>query len=158
MSEQLAKLYQETYQRLAPSFGFQPGAGRVVPWEKLPERDRRLLTAVADMIELEYFGGAKQLDGELPSEFWAESGYGHNTRKPFVALTYNGRKLAQMPPETATELAHNLLACAEASLGDAFLVEFFRDKVGIEMEQIGGLLVEFRQWRDKREEQDPPHG
>jgi hypothetical protein len=152
MSEELAKLYQETYQRLAPSFGFQPGAGRVVPWEKLPERDRRLLTAVADIIELNFFGGsAKDDESELPSEFWAENGYGHNTRKPFVALTYNGRKLAQMPPETAIELAHNLLAVAEASIGDAFLVEFMRDRVGIEMKEIAGLLVEFREWRDKRE-------
>ena len=153
MSEKLARLFHETYERLAPSFGYDARNESAVAWENLPERNRTLMIAVADIIELNYFGGAKQLEGELPSEFWAEAGYGHNTRKPFVALTYNGRKLAQMPPETAIDLAHNLLAVAEASLGDAFLVEFMRDRVGLEMQQIGGLLVEFREWREKREEQ-----
>jgi hypothetical protein len=156
MSEQLARLFHETYERLAPSFGYETRKGSAVPWERLPDRNKRLMIAVADTIELEYFGGAKDNDDQLESEFWAENGYGANTRKPFVALTYNGRKLAQMPPETATELAHNLLACAEASIGDAFLIEFMRDRVGVEMEQIGGLLLEFRQFRDKREEQDQP--
>lgn len=150
MSEQLARLFHETYVRLAPSFGKVAG----LRWEQLPERERVFRIAVADIIELNFFGGAKELEGELPSEFWAENGYGHNTRQPFVALTYNGRKLAQMAPESAIELAHNLLACAEASIGDAFLIEFMRDRVGVEMEQIGGLLLEFRQWRDKRDDDE----
>jgi hypothetical protein len=154
VSEQLARLFHETYERLAPTFGYGTRKETAVPWEDMPDKNKRFAIAVADIIELNYFGGAQQLEGELPSEFWAESGYGHNTRKPFVALTYNGCKLAQMPPETATELAHNLLSCAEAALGDAFLVEFMRDRVGLEMEQIGGLLNEFREWRDKREERE----
>ena len=160
MSEQLAKLFHETYERLAPTFGYDaqraPGKGSGVPWEQVPERNKALMIAVADIIELEFFGGATEIEGELPSEFWAETGYGHNTRKPFVALTYNGRKLAQMPPETAIDLAHNLLSIAEASMTDAFLIEFMRDRVGVEMAQIGGLLVEFRQWREKREEGQQP--
>lgn len=154
MSEQLARLFHETYERLAPTFGYETRKGSAVPWEQVPARNRNLMIAVADLIELEYFGGAKEVEGELPSEFYAQSGYGHNTRKPFVALTYNGRKLAQMPPETATDLAHNLLACAEASLGDAFLIEFMRDRVGLEEPQIGGLLLEFREFRDERDEQE----
>lgn len=152
MSEQLARLFHETYERLAPNFGYETRPDSAVPWEDVPERNKRLMIAVADIIELEFFGGAKAIAGELPSEFWAETGYGHNTRKPFVALTYNGRKLAQMPPETAIDLAHNLLAVAEASLGDAFLVGFMRDRVGLEMEQVGSLLLEFRSYRETREE------
>lgn len=68
MSEQLAKLFHETYERLAPDFGYETRKASAVPWEQVPERNKRLMIAVADIIELEYFGGAKQLDGELPSE------------------------------------------------------------------------------------------
>lgn len=156
MSEQLARLFHETYERLAPSFGYVTRKDSAVPWEQVPDRNKRLMIAVADIIELEYFAPsghpAKQLAGELPSEFFAESGYGHNTRKPFVSLSYNGRKLAQMPPETAIELAHNLLAIAEASLGDAYLITFLRDRVGLDLREVAGMLFEFRAWREKREE------
>jgi len=154
MSEQLARLFHETYERLAPTFGYDTRKDSAVPWEQVPDKNKRLMIAVADIVDLNFFGGAEAMEGELPSEFWAESGYGHNTQKPFVALTYNGRKLAQMPPETATNLAHNLLACAEASLGDAFLVEFMRDRVGLELPELGNILLEFRQWRDEREEKE----
>lgn len=158
MSEQLARLFHETYERLAPSFGYSTRKGTAVPWAEVPEKNKRLMIAVADIVELNFFGGAKELEGELPSEFYASSGYGHNTEKPFVELTYNGRKLVQMPPETAVDLAHNLMACAEAALGDAFLIEFMHTRVGLPREHIGMVLLEFREWRDKREEQEQAGG
>jgi hypothetical protein len=152
MSEPLARLNYETYQRLAPLFGYGPDT---TSWEEVPEADRNLMIAVADVIEMEFFGPAKG-DELIPNELFVQTGYGAATKQPFVTLTYNGRKIAQMPPENAVDFAHNVLACAEASLSDAFLVEFMRDRVGLEMAQVGGLLVEFREWRDKREEQQQP--
>lgn len=156
MSEQLAKLFHETYARLAPTFNKVAG----LSWDKLPEREKAYRIAVADLIELEYFSAKQSGDSEdemsLGDEFFVTNGYGASTQKPFVTMSYNGRNIAQMRPEDATNLAHNLLACAEASLGDAFLISFLRDKVGIEMGQIGGLLMEFRQWRDEREEEQKP--
>lgn len=154
MSEQLARLFHETYERLAPNFGYQTRKGTAVPWEQVPDRNKRLMIAVADRIELEYFSGNGDANDELNlgDEFFTSSGYGHRTKQPFVEFSYNGRKVAQMRPEDAINLAHDLLASAEASLGDAFLVEFMRDKIGLEMPQIGGLLLEFRQWRDARQE------
>lgn len=160
MSEQLAKLFHETYERLAPTFGYETRKGSAVPWEQVPDRNKRLMIAVADLIELQYFSAKQEGDSEddigLGDEFFCTSGYGARTKKPFVTLSYNGRNIAQMRPEDATSLAHNLLATAEASLGDAFLIEFMREKVGVEMAQIGGLLMEFREWRDKREESQQP--
>jgi hypothetical protein len=158
MSEQLAKLFHETYERLAPTFGYETRKGSAVPWDQVPARNKRLMIAVADLIELEYFS-AKQAGEDadamsLGDEFFATNGYGARTKKPFVTLAYNGRQIAQMRPEDATNLAHNLLACAEASLGDAFLIEFMRERVGLEDPQIGGLLGEFREWRDGREEEE----
>lgn len=55
MSEQLARLFHETYERLAPSFGYETRKDSAVPWEQVPERNKRLMIAVADYIELEYF-------------------------------------------------------------------------------------------------------
>jgi hypothetical protein len=160
MSEQLAKLFHETYERLAPTFGYETRKGSRVPWEEVPERNKKLMIAVADLIELEYFSSRQAGDDDddlsLGDEFFATNGYGVRTKQPFVNLSYNGRQIAQMRPEDATNLAHSLLACAEASLGDAFLISFFRDKVGIEMPQIGALLVEFREYRDRREESQQP--
>lgn len=155
MSEELARLFHETYERLAPTFGYETRKGTAVPWEQVPARNKNLMIAVADVVELKYFSGDEE-SGEisLGNEFFAENGYGVNTDRAFVALSYNGRKIAQMRPEDATNLAHNLLACAEASLGDAFLISFMRDRIGIEMPQIAGLIQEFRVWRDQREEQE----
>jgi hypothetical protein len=85
--------------------------------------------------------------------FLAESGFGQRTQQPFVQLSYNGTLPVQMPVEDAIALAHNLLAAAEAAIGDAYMITFLRDNIGLEMEQIAGLIHEFRQWRDKRDEE-----
>src|SRR4051812_14552230 len=102
MSEQLAKLFHETYERLAPTFGYETRKGSAVPWEQVPARNKRLMIAVADLIELEYFSAKQEEDSEddigLGDEFFCTNGYGARTKKPFVTLSYNGRKIAQMRP------------------------------------------------------------
>ena len=83
--------------------------------------------------------------------FQVTTGFGHHTQKPFVAVTVGSKDFhAQMSPEEAIDLAHNLLACAEASLTDAFLIGFFRKVVGSDDNVVVGLLQEFRQWREER--------
>jgi hypothetical protein len=159
MSEQLARLFHETYERLAPTFGYETRKGTAVPWEQVPTRNKNLMIAVADVVEMQFFGGAangESKDDLLGNEFFAQSGFGHNTQRPFVALSYNGRKIAQMFPEDAIALAHNLLAVAEASLGDAFLIGFLHTRVGAADHEIAGIIAEFREWRDKREESQEP--
>lgn len=162
MSEQLAKLFHETYERLAPTFGYETRKGSAVPWDQVPPRNKNLMIAVADLVELHYFSakqdGENEDDIDLGDEFFCSSGYGARTHKPFVDMSYNGRKVAQMYPESAIALAHNLLACAEAALGDAFLIEFMNERVGLELGQVYGLLLEYRDWRDQREEQEPASG
>jgi hypothetical protein len=160
MSEQLAKLFHETYERLAPTFGYETRKGSAVPWDQVPARNKRLMIAVANVVELEFFSNAEDADGRLRGEFWAETVFGHHTRQPFVELSYNGRKLAQMPPEDAVSLAMNLLQVASASLTDAFLFSFLEQHVKVEPHEAAGVMAEFREWRDKRaqgapEEQKP---
>lgn len=74
------------------------------------------------------------------------SGYGHNTRRPFVEL--QGPPKATMSPEEARDLGMNLIQAAEAAESDFFLVEFVLEQVGGEMAQAAGLLQIFREWRE----------
>lgn len=80
--------------------------------------------------------------------FNVTSGYGHNTRRPFVEI--RGPKRATMSPEEARDLGMNLIQAAEAaeSESDGFLVEFVLEQIGGEMEQAAGLLQMFREWRE----------
>lgn len=60
------------------------------------------------------------------------SGYGANTKRPFVAvLLWEG---------------------AEAAEGDAFVVEWFTEKAGLELAQAAALLNDFRQSRERHRE------
>ncbi|MET7335863.1 hypothetical protein [Nonomuraea sp. NPDC005650] len=45
--EQIARAFHETYERLAPSHGYQTRPESSVPWEAVPEANRTLMVAVA---------------------------------------------------------------------------------------------------------------
>lgn len=46
-AESLARQFHETYERLAPSFGYQTRKESSVPWTDVPEKNKRLMIAVA---------------------------------------------------------------------------------------------------------------
>jgi hypothetical protein len=43
--EQVAKLFHETYERLAPEFGYRTREASAVPWEDVPAENRALMVA-----------------------------------------------------------------------------------------------------------------
>lgn len=45
--EELAELFHETYERLAPQFGYTSRASSAVPWRNVPEPNKSLMIAVA---------------------------------------------------------------------------------------------------------------
>ena len=45
-AEQLAKDFHETYERLAPKFGYETRKDSAKPWNEVPENNRKLMTAV----------------------------------------------------------------------------------------------------------------
>lgn len=82
-----------------------------------------------------------------------ESGYGGNTRQPFVEIkTDKLKEPLQLSPEEARDLAANLLQCAEAAEQDAFIFEFhssFIEGTPEEKRNVGAsMMIEFRKWRD----------
>lgn len=80
------------------------------------------------------------------------SGYGGNTRQPFVEIkTDKLKEPLQLSPEEARDLALNLMEAAEASEQDAFIFEFFSNIMGDgeKGDRAGAKsLIEFRLWRD----------
>lgn len=45
--EQLARKFHETYEKLAPGFGYETKAESAVRWEAVPEQNRDLMVATA---------------------------------------------------------------------------------------------------------------
>jgi hypothetical protein len=80
------------------------------------------------------------------------SGYGHNTRQPFVQIQmeYPKDHPLQLEPNEARDLAANLLQAAEAAEQDAFIFEFHSTLGGERDDKLGaGVLFQFREWRNK---------
>jgi hypothetical protein len=40
-------MFHETYERLAPAYGYRTRPESAVPWDQVPETNRRLMVAVA---------------------------------------------------------------------------------------------------------------
>jgi hypothetical protein len=45
-AEELARFFHESYESLAPEFGYETRKESAVPWEKVPDKNRRLMIAV----------------------------------------------------------------------------------------------------------------
>jgi hypothetical protein len=45
--EQLAKLFHETYERLAPDYSYTTRPESAKPWQDVPENNKQLMIAVA---------------------------------------------------------------------------------------------------------------
>lgn len=80
------------------------------------------------------------------------SGYGGNTRQPFVQIEmeYPKDHPLQLEPNEARDLAANLLQAAEAAEQDAFIFEFHSTLGGTRDDKLGaGVLFQFREWRNE---------
>lgn len=47
-TEKLARKFHETYERLAPAFGYKTREASAKPWEEVPEQNRNLMIAVCE--------------------------------------------------------------------------------------------------------------
>lgn len=75
--------------------------------------------------------------------------YGAHSRQGLVVLEV-GPEQVQLPADKAREIGAWLIQAGEAADGDAFLVWFFTEKFGLELEQAAQVLAEFRAWRAGR--------
>ncbi|MEZ4684160.1 MAG: hypothetical protein R2932_59115 [Caldilineaceae bacterium] len=88
--------------------------------------------------------------------FAVTTGFGANTKRPYVQILIEAADyMTQMPPETARELALNLLSAAEAADGDGFLMGFLKDALEIsDLETQAAVLMQFRNYRETERELD----
>ena len=49
-AEQLAKLFHEVYEELAPKFNYETRKASAKPWADVPENNKKLMIAVAERI------------------------------------------------------------------------------------------------------------
>lgn len=78
------------------------------------------------------------------------SGYGAYTRQPYVEIRLPEREPLRLDIDEARIVGQMILEACEAAEGDAFLVEWFTEQIGVELPQAATMLHEFRQWRDAR--------
>lgn len=55
-AEQLARMFHETYERLAPQFGYKTRNESAVPFDDVPESNRKLMIATAAAVLAELRG------------------------------------------------------------------------------------------------------
>jgi hypothetical protein len=48
--EELAKFFHDTYEELAPNYGYTTRKASAVPWEDVPEPNKSLMIAVAEKV------------------------------------------------------------------------------------------------------------
>lgn len=76
------------------------------------------------------------------------SGYGGNTKRPFVELTFGPVKTT-MSTAKAREIALLLLESADAAESDGFLVEFMQTVMDGDARAATAVLMRFRAYRAK---------
>jgi len=86
---------------------------------------------------------------------WHQSGV-NAKGEPFVQLFQDEEIICQLTPEQARDHAKNVLEATEASEQDAFLLNFFQDKIGTDTQRAMQIVVEFRKWREERGKKGPP--
>lgn len=86
---------------------------------------------------------------------WHQSGVNKHG-EPFVQLLQDDHVICQLTPEQARDHAKNILEATEAAEQDAFMVEFFKTKIGADDRTAAMLLMDFRAWREARGKKGPP--
>jgi hypothetical protein len=92
-----------------------------------------------------------------PNQVYVASGYGANTRRPFVSLRVKDVAV-MMRPEEAREIAQSLTEASEAALSDMFVIEWVMERIGGTLDQAAMMVREFREVRERRrgDERDGP--
>jgi hypothetical protein len=72
-AEAVAKLFHETYERLAPAFGYETREATRVPWDRLPECNKNLMiAATAEVLAMLYPSQEAPTSTSAPDEHAAE--------------------------------------------------------------------------------------
>jgi hypothetical protein len=76
--------------------------------------------------------------------------------EPFVQLILDGKVMGQMTPTEARDHARAISEAAEAAETDAFLIQFFRNELDVPRNSALGVLMKFREFRERAGKSGPP--
>lgn len=90
-----------------------------------------------------------------PGTINLSSGFGHNTGKAFITFSMaNPEDIAnpiiQIATHQARQIAMQILEACDAAESDGFLIDWLRGTAEMSDSQAGGLLQQFREWRDEQ--------
>lgn len=133
-AESVARLFHETYEKLAPTFGYETRKESAVAWDDVPENNRSLMIAVAGEVIAAHVAGVRadqaEKDAVIAETHFPEQGqraYFIGARsaaraiRRAVALTpTTDHKLTirPNPPMPSDEELHQLRSDAERHLDD----------------------------------------
>ena len=85
-AEQLARLFHNTYEELAPVYGWETQLESRTAWEDVPERNKKLMVATAERVlaRIEPLEAALRALGTLGDEEWRDP---NNPVHGFASLT-----------------------------------------------------------------------
>jgi hypothetical protein len=98
--EELAQLFHETYERLAPEHGYETRKDSAVPWKDVPPKNKGLMIAVTGVV-LEEF--AKRIQQQIPSIVNAINGARWNDD-----LLEDNEIPVVMPPHSVRDVTMNI--------------------------------------------------
>lgn len=78
--------------------------------------------------------------------FTVTSGYGGNTRRPFVGIAGPALPIT-MDSSEARALALNIYEAAVTAEADGLIVEFFTKEIGTSQQEAAQILQRFREYR-----------
>lgn len=129
------------------------GTHRDKPWSELSSDAREVWRRMASYAihEVPRFTADPQTaTGMVISTLYSATAY-----KPLVQIDL-GKTLnfLQIDAREVRDFALSLIEAAEASMSDAFLIEFFK-RFDFQDEQLWGVIREFREWRGARVAKPP---
>src|SRR5215510_10717768 len=117
--------------------------------KRMTARIRELEKQLADAVN-----GIVPEDARLePSLIEMESTVSASTGEPMVTMRWMTH-VAVFKVEDARQHAFDLLKVCEAAVSDAFVVHFFKNVLKAPIEDVGVVIVEFRNYRQRLEERD----
>jgi len=69
-ADELARKFHETYEALAPSFGYNTRSDSAVPWAQVPEANRKLMVATVRVVAGDLGKPSSSQDVEILSRMW----------------------------------------------------------------------------------------
>lgn len=80
------------------------------------------------------------------------SGVSSQTKEPFVMIESDDLDHPlQIDPASARNLGTLLMHASESAMSDAFVVNFFQKKIGVDEQAAAGVLVAIRAWRNEHD-------